>query len=691
MRSTIHRLAAALFVLCALTSLTPAAQQVIAPLPYPPDAGRVLWLRADRNVELELGNTVTSWAPYDHGALQLAQGTGSRRPLQDGLGPGGRATLRFDGDDLLERGDGMPTGDYTKVVVVALEDYGSNNNVLSGAYEHAIYYGHTDRARMYHLGTFVTSSVPTPLNEPTILVATYDAGTGEGRLYQNGALVGTGNAAPHADPTLQVGAFAWGNNLRGSVPEVLLYDRVLTTGERQWTEALLEARYRTIVPPAVTFIRSPRHAQVLQRDALDRASVAFEGVVETLGFDSIELRILRDGTPWSTTSVPLSYGGSGAPFTFDEEIVAGLFDHRATVTLAAGGARTTVRRIEAITCGDTFLLDGQSNTVATDYWGEGLANQSQSHWIRSFGSAIEGPGVVFDLNWCIADGEGDCEHGTVGAWGLRAAELILGEEGIPIGMINGSVKGTAIVSHLRNDANPTDLNTIYGRLLYRAQLAEIATTARAMLWYQGENDFEAVGPYATRFGVLRDAWLQDYPTLEMIYLFQIRKGCGVTYAGVREFLRTAADIYPALEVMSTTAAPQHDGCHYRYVGYRELGDRISRLLLRDLYGSTDTQEIDPPNIASAQLIGPTHDAILLTFRDPDDGLVFEAGSEAFFILNDTVTVISGSVAGNTILLQLSGTTTTTTISYDGHAGDGPWVRNARGVGALTFFDFPVTP
>jgi len=396
-------------------------------------------------------------------------------------------------------------------------------------------------------------------------------------------------------------------------------------------------------------------------------------------------------SPRSTAPPPLSYGGPGAPFTLDEEIAAGLFDHQVTVTLIAGGARTMVRRIESITCGDTYLLDGQSNTVATDYWSEGLANQSQSHWIRSFGSSVEGPGVAFDSNWCIADGEGWHEHGTVGAWGLRAAELILAEEGIPIGMINGSVGGTAIVSHLRNDANPTDLTTIYGRLLYRAQLAEIATTARAMLWYQGESDNEAVGPYATRFGTLRDSWLLDYPALEKIYLFQIRKGCGVTYAGVREFHRTAPDIYPDLEVMSTTAAPLHDGCHYYYLGYRELGDRISRLQLRDLYGSTDTQEIDPPNIASAQLIGPANDSILLTFRDPDDSLVFEAGSEAYFLLDDTVTVVSGSVAGNTILLQLSGATTATTISYDGHPGDGPWVRNARGVGALTFFDFPITP
>jgi hypothetical protein len=691
MISPILKLASTILLLLASPDLALGMQQALPALPRPPEAGRVLWLRADRNVETALGNTVTSWAPFDDGPLELGPWIASGQPLHDGFGAGGKATLRFDGDDLLVRPDGMPTGSYTKIAVVLLEDYASNNNVFSGASEHAIFYGHTDRAQVYHSGTFVTSSIPTPLHEPTILVATFDSTTGEGRLYQNGALVGTGNAAPHADPALQLGAFASGNNLRGAISEVLLYDRVLTSLERNRIDQLLDARYRTAIPPTVQFTRIPRHAQVLQRDNLDRASVKVEGVVETPGYDSIVLRVQRDGAPWSTAHRPLVYGASGAPFAFDEEVVAGLHDHEVTVILVAGSLRRSVRRIDAVTCGDTLLLNGQSNTVARDYWNEGLANQSQSHWIRSFGSAVVGSSLIFDLNWCLADGEGSYEHGTIGAWGLRAAELIVQEEQVPLGLINGSVGGTEISLHLRNDANPTDTATIYGRLLYRARAAELATTARAMLWYQGESDGEEVAAYTTRFATLHAAWMQDYPALEKTYLFQTRKGCGVNYAGVREFLRTAPDLYPDLEVMSTTAAPQHDGCHYYYAGYRELGDRIARLLLRDLHGSSDTQEIDPPNIASANLVAPSNDTILLTFRDPDDTLVWESGSGAYFLLNDSVSVLSGSATGNTILLQLSGPTTATLISYDGHIGDGPWVSNTRGVGALTFFDFPITP
>jgi len=56
-----------------------------------------------------------------------------------------------------------------------------------------------------------------------------------------------------------------------------------------------------------------------------------------------------------------------------------------------------------------------------------------------------------------------------------------------------------------------------------------------------------------------------------------------------------------------------------------------------------------------------------------------------------VRVVSGSVAGNTILLQLAGPSTATLISLDGHSFDGPWITNSRQVGALSFFDVSILP
>ena len=671
-------------------ALVPSASGQTSRRAHGPSQGRQLWLRADRGVAPGLSNLVSCWKDQSGNGRDLIAFDGSLSPRLDPLGLGGRPALHFDGYDVLRRADGMPTGDYTKVAVVALDQYGMNNNVLSGDALHALFYGGTDRALMYHGGTFVTSSAATPLGQPTVLIATYDAAGQQGTLFQDGVQVGTGSASPNTDPSLEVGAFAFGNFLEGTVAEIMVYDRVLTGAEIAELSQGLALQYQRPGTPSVSLIRAPRDAEVLQRDDNDRAVAEFEGLVSTPGFQSVELEVRANGVLVETLSQPLVYLGGTASFILSPSIAAGLIRHDFQAFLVAGARRTKVAVRENVVCGDTYLVNGQSNAVATDYWAEGLGNQSQSPWIRSFGSGTTGTDVTGDLHWDVADGLTFNAHASVGSWALRMAEILVNEHGMPIGLLNGAEGGTAIALHQRNEANPTDLSTIYGRLLYRVQQAGM-TSPRALFWYQGESDGEAAAAYQTSFADLYDDWKEDFPTLEKIYVFQIRLGCGLTFRGVREVLRTLPDVYPDIEVMSTTAAPQHDGCHFYYAGYRELGDRIARLVLRDLYGSTDTQEIDPPNIQSARWLGPTQDVLELTFRDPDDTLVWDPGSEQDFLLDDGTSVLSGSVAGNRVFLQLTGPSTATTVFYLGHPFDGPWLSNARGVGALTFFDFPISP
>ena len=49
-----------------------------------------------------------------------------------------------------------------------------------------------------------------------------------------------------------------------------------------------------------------------------------------------------------------------------------------------------------------------------------------------------------------------------------------------------------------------------------------------------EFDYTKPDEYVQSFAILYDAWHEDYPALEKIYLFQIRNGCFMTGAGVRE-------------------------------------------------------------------------------------------------------------------------------------------------------------
>jgi hypothetical protein len=46
--------------------------------------------------------------------------------------------------------------------------------------------------------------------------------------------------------------------------------------------------------------------------------------------------------------------------------------------------------------------------------------------------------------------------------------------------------------------------------------------------------------------------------------------------------------------------------------------------------------------------------------------------------------VSGSASGNVVTLTLAGPSTAFKMSWRGHPFDGAWMRNARGVGALSF-------
>ncbi len=636
-----------------------------------------------------MGDQVEAWRDASPAGNDVAQGDGSRMPTLEAFGPGGHPTLVFDGNDSLARPDGMVTGSYSKVMVCAVDDFSATNNVLSGGSQHAVYFESSDRARVYHGGIFVTSAVPVGLGELVLLVATYDAQSQTGVLYQNGVQVGSGSAPPHSDAGIEIGSFAGANGFVGRISEAMVYDHALDAGERAAVEAYLTAKYFSSSPPVVTFDQAPRSGQLLQRDAQDQASLRFAGRVASSGFDRIEVELLRDGLPFQSVDQALTYSAGSADFDLAALVDAGFHDYEATVRLFNGASPTPVALRRRIACGDTFLIQGQSNAAAWDFSGEGVANLAQSPWIRSFGSTLDNAGTALDQTWDEADAEVQYGHAGVGQWGHVLAQRLVSSQGVPVAVINGAVGGTSSTQHQRDPSDPERLDTIYGRLLWRARLAGVAETARALLWYQGESDNGDEALHAQNFAALYGDWRSDFTALEQLYAFQVRTGCGVSGRGVREVQRQLPSIYSDLQLMSTTAAPTHDGCHYGSAGYNELGQRIARLVLRDLYGSTDVQDITAPDILEAAWLDSARDRVLLTFREPTDTLRWEAGAEVHFQLSNGQQVIGGAASGNTVLLDLPGPGSATRISYIGHALDGPWVTNARGVGLLAFFDVPI--
>jgi len=452
----------------------------------------------------------------------------------------------------------------------------------------------------------------------------------------------------------------------------------------------------------ISFAEIPQSLQLFARGADDSARVVVSGVVSPAGYDSVRLELDRNGEPWGIASAPIEYDFQNeGSFEVAVRIYAELAEYG--IQFFVDDSLITVR--ENLVCGDVYLINGQSNSVAADY-----DNQAhyQSEWLRSFGTSAYSAGEVEgDTEWGVAQGHFAYYHAAVGVWGLWLGSELVERHGTPIAILNGGVGGTPIVQFLRNDSFPTDLNTIYGRLLWRTAMAGIQGDIKAMLWHQGENDTnEQHAHYLSRFTSLWNAWHEDFSSLEHVYVFQIHPGCGWDrQSEIREIQRTLPDGFPNLDVMSTVGLVGHDGCHYSFEGYNQMGLWVSRLMNRDFYESSDTLHIRPPNVIEAWFTDSTRDELRIRFDEqvvwPPDTL--GASMVDYFALDgEWGHVLSGYVDGDglTVVLELVGPTEVETVTYlpnktyhnyPNLVYQGPWLRNPRSVGALSFLELPIAP
>lgn len=449
-----------------------------------------------------------------------------------------------------------------------------------------------------------------------------------------------------------------------------------------------------LVPAAaaaqVEFTAGPQEGQLYPRDlATNRASVPVEGLVTQAGMSQVHLDVTRDGAPWWQGSAPLQYNPAtgGASFSFAPDIEAGLHDYAFAVSLEGGGSVTPVRDVSDVVCGDAFLMDGQSNTVAggfpqTSVW--------RSKWIRSFGtSSTSANQVQANQEWHLANGGGSHGSGCIGAWGLRMARHLVDTYQVPVAVLNGAVGATPVSWHQRVDQNPEDLGTIYGRLLFRARKAGLAEHFRAILWHQGEADGgRTARGYLRSWLWMHADWMEDYPSVERVFLFQIRMGCSVPGddMNIREAQRRLPDLVPGLTAIPTAGVFGHDGCHYNLAGYRRIGDLAAVAVAAELYDAPLPTSAAPPNLFKARFTTPARDEIELLFRDPTQELLLDPGIESTFRLrgNSGESVVAATASPGRILLQLSGPSTAGRVAYVGNSGNGPWIRNVHGVGAFTF-------
>ncbi len=327
----------------------------------------------------------------------------------------------------------------------------------------------------------------------------------------------------------------------------------------------------------------------------------------------------------------------------------------------------------------------------------GLANTLyRDSFIRSYGTSSNSASVCAnDTNWYIANGDGYYNKGCIGQWGLVMAKNLLDSFKVPIAILNGAVGGTSVSQHQKNQLLPKDLNTIYGRLLYRMNKAKLENYVRAILFFQGESDGVYPIYHDTLFKKLYKDWRKDYKKVSRYYFVQVRAGCGSPTLKFLEVQRQFEFTLSNLKVISANGLNAHDGCHYGFNnGYQQLGNSLAPLLARDLYNSKIKTNIDPPNIYSANFQNENNNKIVLTLMNPNDSIYIDNNFWNLFSLNGEpgMAITDGIKQANTIILTLNKSTCQPLyLSYLGKAGSQAWVKNRFGAGLISFNNILVNP
>ncbi len=356
-----------------------------------------------------------------------------------------------------------------------------------------------------------------------------------------------------------------------------------------------------------------------------------------------------------------------------------------------------------LVCGDAYIIEGQSNALATDT-GEKSPPET-SEWIRSYGRPSQNPKDNTGNLWCLPVWKAQKgEKAELGWWGMELAKRLLESQKVPIFMINAAVGGTRIDQHQRSAANPTDLTTIYGRMLWRVQEAKLTHGIRGILWHQGENDQGSDGPtggygwetYQQLFVEMSAAWKQDFPNVQQTYVFQIwpnacsmggRDGSGDR---LREKQRTLPQLFSRMSIMSTLGVRPPGGCHFPLAGWAEFVRLAQPLIERDHYGKAAPVPLTAPNLRRVAYTSAAQDTLALEFDQPvvwNDTL---AGQ--FYLDGAKDKVAFGSVAGNVLTLKLKEPGTAKQITY---LKEIAWSQDtllvgANGLAALTFCEVPIS-
>lgn len=477
--------------------------------------------------------------------------------------------------------------------------------------------------------------------------------------------------------------------------------------------SFFEVKIEPFVPiPTVSFSKIPQNLQLFPRNTKNEAVIDFKGKIETADYNTLSLLVFRNNSMVKYYKNALSFAGTTANFSFSHTIKAELANYNFKVYAIKGTDSVLVTSRENVVAGDAYLINGQSNAAA---WGVSNTfpnSDYRNDFCRTFGQAKKVNQFITesDTTWALSNNG----KPYVGVWGIELQKQMVEKYGIPICFMNEAISGSAITEHtLRDAANPSNVSNVYGRLLYRAKKSGHFDNLKGFFYWQGEAEaIDKPAVWKPEFEKLYNFWKTDYPSIGKFYIFQINI-TGFPFseaADLRDYQRQIKKIFPKIETIATIGNAGYDGGHYSVDGYKKMATDVFKLVARDFYGSTDTLQINSPNVQKAYYSTVAKDEITILFEDSqkmvwladstynqDDGTPRKYFMKDFIYLNNaTDKVVSGRAENNKIILKTSGYVGNQTLTYlpayyplnypadlRGIFG-GPFLKNQRGMSAFSF-------
>ncbi|UCG49156.1 MAG: DUF2341 domain-containing protein [Phycisphaerales bacterium] len=441
----------------------------------------------------------------------------------------------------------------------------------------------------------------------------------------------------------------------------------------------------------------PVEGQFYARDDKGQGTLYCKGAVKEKA-DEVFLRVFADGRKYAEESRAPGKDGS---YTFAIKLKPALVKYQIEFGTRTAAAEAVLHRAGDIVCGDAYRIDGQSNALATDTREE--SPRVTNEWVRSYGRPRFFKEGERENLWCKPVWKAGKEHlAELGWWGMELANRLVENRKVPIFIVNGARGGTRIDQHQRNDENPTGLDTIYGRMLWRIKQARLTHGIRAIIWHQGESDQGAAGPdgdygwksYQRYFVEMSADWKRDFPNVSRYYVFQIWPNACSMGGGngdmLREKQRTLASLYSNMHILSTLGVRPGGGCHYPLEGWSVFARWLQRLIERDFYGLEVDGPITAPNLIRAYYADAASSSIALEFDQP---VVWDDLPAGQFYLDDAEGgVIGGKVTGNVLTLALEEPAASKRITY---LKEKSWKQDnilfgKNGMAALTFCNVPIS-